>query len=94
MGPMVRLRDLRMAHTLTMRQLAERIGEQGVAITPAGISNVENGHKRASERLLSAWARALGVSPLDVWQGPLRADAYDNSRARASADRDTTQDIP
>lgn len=73
LGPMVRIKDVRRAHTtLTLKQLAERISEQGVPITEAGLSNVENGNKVASDRLLTAWARALGLDPLLMWQGPLR----------------------
>lgn len=68
----MRIRDLRIAHGWTMAQLADRIHEQGVQITEAGISNVENGNKQASDRLLTAWARALGVDPMNVWHGPLR----------------------
>lgn len=71
-GPMVRIKDLRLAHGWTMLQLADRIQEQGVQITEAGISNVENGNKQGSDRLLTAWAKALGVDPLNVWHGPLR----------------------
>lgn len=70
---MVRLKDVRRAFTtLTLKQLAERIQEQGVPITEAGLSNVENGNKVASDRLLIAWANALGLDPLNVWHGPLR----------------------
>lgn len=69
---MVRIRDLRLAHGWTMQQLADRIGELGVDITEAGISNVENGKKKASDRLLSAWAKALGLDPLNVWHGPVK----------------------
>lgn len=69
---MLRIRDLRIAHGITIKQLVERIAEQGVSITEAGISNVETGNKRASDRLLTAWAKALGVQPLDIWHGPLR----------------------
>lgn len=69
---MIRIRELRRAHGLTMAQLAERIAEHGVQITEAGISNIECGNKQASERVLTAWAKALGLSPLDVWHGPLR----------------------
>lgn len=73
LGPMVRLKEVRTKlTTLTQEQLAERIREQGVPITNAGLSNVENGGKPASDRLLTAWARALGLDPLLVWQGPLR----------------------
>ncbi len=85
---MVRIKDLRLAHGLTMVQLAERIQEQGAPITEAGISNVENGNKKGSDRLLTAWAKALGIEPLDVWQGPLRPSATPPRppirRARAS----------
>lgn len=75
LGPMVRLKDVRRAlTTLTLKQLAERIQEQGVPITEGGLSNVENGNKVASDRLLIAWAKALGLDPLTVWHGPLRPD--------------------
>lgn len=70
---MVRIRDLRTARGWTLQQLADRIEEHGVQITEAGISNVENGNKKASDRLLIAWAKALGIEPLNVWHGPLRA---------------------
>lgn len=73
LGPMIRLKEVRTRlTTLTQEQLAERIREQGVEITGAGVSNVENGNKVASDRLLTAWAIALGLDPLLVWQGPLR----------------------
>lgn len=65
---MVRIRVLRQAHDLTIRELADRVGAHGATVSPAGLSNVENGHKRASERLLTAWAKALGVNTLDIWQ--------------------------
>lgn len=72
LGPMIRLKEVRTKlTTLTQEQLAERIREQGVQITNAGLSNVENGNKVASDRLLTAWANALGLDPLLVWQGPL-----------------------
>lgn len=71
---MVRIKELRLAHNLTLSALCERISEHGVAITDSGLSNVENGRKRASDRLLAAWSRALGLHPLDVWQGPIRSD--------------------
>lgn len=83
---MVRLKDVRLKlTTLTQEQLAERIAEHGVSITGAGISNVENGSKVASERLLTAWARALGLDPLLVWQGPLRKPIEPGVPGRRSA---------
>ncbi len=75
LGPMVRIKDMRLAHGWSQSQLAERIAEQGFSVTDAGISNVENGNKKASSRLLIAWARALGIEPLDVWPGMLRPGA-------------------
>lgn len=83
-GPMVRIRDLRLAHGWTMQQLADRIGEFGVDITEAGISNVENGNKKASDRLLIAWSRALGIDPLNVWHGPIKSAALNKPRGRAA----------
>ncbi|MCV2395966.1 helix-turn-helix transcriptional regulator [Actinotalea sp. M2MS4P-6] len=85
LGPMVRISDLRKAHGWTQEQLAGRIVEQGVPITGAGISNVEAGNKQASDRLLTAWARALGVEPLDVWHGPLRKPVVPGMPATRSA---------
>lgn len=73
LGPMVRISDLRKLRNWTQEELADRIGEHGVAITAAGISNVENGNKQASDRLLTAWSLALGIEPMNVWHGPLRA---------------------
>lgn len=69
---MIRIKDLRLSLGLSQGKLAERIAEFGVEVTDAGISNVENGNKKASDRLLIAWAKALGVEPLNVWHGPLR----------------------
>lgn len=68
-GPQVRIRPYRVAVAgLTLEQLAERIGEHGVSVTISHLSNVEKGHQRASERLLRAWALALGLDPLALWQ--------------------------
>lgn len=66
-GPLVTIRDLRKAYGLSIPQLVERIGQQGVSVDPDHISNVELGHKRPSQPLLTAWAKALGVLPLDVF---------------------------
>ncbi len=71
-GPMVRLAELRKIRGWSQEQLASHIGEHGVSITVAGISNVESGAKQASERLLIAWASALGIPDMAVWHGPLR----------------------
>ncbi len=74
LGPMVRTRDLRQARGLTLQQLADRMEEHGVKITEAGLSNIEKGHKRASDRVLLAMSLALGVEPLNVWHGPTRTE--------------------
>lgn len=66
--PMISLRSLREAHGLTSKQLAERIAEQGLDVDPNSLLNVEVGRKKASKRLLTAWARALGVKPVDIRQ--------------------------
>lgn len=65
----VPIRALRLAHNLTLEDLQLRIDDQGVSVTPSALSNAERGKKRVSERLLCAWARALGVHPLDIVQG-------------------------
>lgn len=68
-GPKVGIREVRRAHGLTLEQLADRIEEQGVKRPHAdSLSNIERGHKPAGVGLLNAWAKALGVHPLDVEQ--------------------------
>ena len=68
-GPQIRIRDLREAHGLSVNQLIERIAENGVSgVHPDTIRNVELGYKRASKPLITAWAKALGITALNVWQ--------------------------
>lgn len=67
-GPRVSIRDLREAHGLSVGSLVERIEAQGVSVHPDTIRNVELGHKRASKPLMTAWAKALDLTPLDVEQ--------------------------
>ncbi len=66
--PQVSLRALREAQGIDSRQLAARIREQGVEVHPDTILNIELGHKRASDRLLLAWSRALGTKPHHIRQ--------------------------
>lgn len=82
---MIRIKDLRLAHNLTLKQLADKIAEHGVAISEGGVSNVETGAKQASDRLLIAWARALGIDDLTVWHGPLRKPVEPGVPARKPA---------
>lgn len=72
LGPQVRIRDYREALGISVNQLVERIVATGYNenLHADTIRNVELGHKRASKPLLSAWIKALGLSPLDVWQPP------------------------
>lgn len=65
---MVTLRSLRKALELTGDDLAERIAEQGVTVNTDHLYNVEAGRKRGSEKLIGAWARALRLQRLDVYQ--------------------------
>jgi transcriptional regulator with XRE-family HTH domain len=64
--PMVPIRALRQAHGLTSPALAERIAEFGVTVDPDHILAVELGQAGGSRELLTAWARALNVNPLDI----------------------------
>lgn len=68
-GPQVRIRDYREALGIDVKSLIERLEEQGQPnVHPDTVRNVELGHKRASKALMTAWARALGLNPIDVWQ--------------------------
>ena len=71
-GPQVRLRTLRTLLVGSAEALAARIAEHGVQVHPDHLRNCELGHQRPSDRLLHAWALALGLSPLDVWIAPSR----------------------
>lgn len=62
---MVPLRALREAHGLTLSALAVRIAEFGVTVDPDSLSAVELGHTGVSQKLKTAWARALNINPLD-----------------------------
>jgi transcriptional regulator with XRE-family HTH domain len=65
--PLVSIRAVREAYGLSAQDLITRIGEQGVEVgNTSTIRNVELGHKRPSNRLLVAWAKALRLSPTDI----------------------------
>ncbi|MDO3401926.1 helix-turn-helix transcriptional regulator [Mycolicibacterium neoaurum] len=66
------MKEVRLALGFSQVQVTERMRDHGVEITDAGLSNIENGNKKASDRVLIAWAKALGIEPLNVWHGPLR----------------------
>lgn len=66
--PMVTLRALRHAHGLTGEQLAALIHAYGVRVDTDHLYHVEVGRRRASPRLICAWARALHVTRLDIHQ--------------------------
>lgn len=70
LGPQVPIRELRKAYGLSIAQLCDRIEANGLDKRPHEdtIRNVELGHKRASQPLMSAWAKALGMTVLDVVQ--------------------------
>lgn len=72
LGPMVRMREVRNLKGWTLKETAERMLDHGVEISEGGLSNIENGNKPASRRLLMAWAAAFGLDEMGVWQGPLR----------------------
>lgn len=69
-GAQVPIRALREAHGLSVNDLIVRIQQHGgpAKLHPDTIRNVELGYKRASMPLLTAWAKALGLTSLDVYQ--------------------------
>jgi transcriptional regulator with XRE-family HTH domain len=82
---MVRIRVLRDACGLTAEQLADRMAELGVPVNRNTLYNIEAGAKKPSARVLDAYALALGVHPLDVWQGPLRQGPLRRTAADSSS---------
>lgn len=68
-GPQVPIRELRLAHGLSIEQLRERI-EVYLGKKPHGdtLRNIELGRRNASRPLITAWAKSLGLNPLDVRQ--------------------------
>lgn len=82
-GPQVRIRDSREALGLSVNRLVERIKETGYTekLHADTIRNIELGHKRGSKPLMTAWAKALGLMPLDVWQPPTPAQRKTAARA-------------
>ena len=76
-GPQVSIRILREMRGMTLVQLADRIADNGYGKRPDPdhLSNVERGNKKPSERLMVAWAKALGADDLEVWIAPLMTAA-------------------
>lgn len=62
------IRAARRARGLTIRELAQRL-----QVSPATISAVENGRTGVSVDRLSAYARALGVTPVQLLDGTVSA---------------------
>jgi len=79
--PLIPIRALREAYGLTSVDLAERIyAESGINVHPDSILNIELGRKEGSRRLMTAWANALRIKPIDVHR---RADLSERFAARA-----------
>lgn len=55
--------------------LVQRIKAHGVTVHKDTISNIELGYRRGGDELMTAWAKALGLNPLDVYQPPSQSDA-------------------
>ena len=62
LGPNIRAR--RTEHGLSLRELARRVG-----VSASALSQIENGHSRPSVDTLYALARALGVTPDEIFFG-------------------------
>lgn len=67
--PQVSLRALREALGLTIEQVAQRIRDQGVKLATDSLNNIELGHRKASTRVLLAYAKALSIEPHHIRQG-------------------------
>ncbi|KPG14508.1 hypothetical protein AN911_01835 [Mycobacteroides immunogenum] len=82
-GAQVPIRALREAFGFSVPTLIERIEQAGgpKGTHPDTIRNVELGYKRASKPLMTAWAKALGLSGLDVFQ----PDPLKSSRERVAS---------
>jgi transcriptional regulator with XRE-family HTH domain len=76
-----RIRELREARDLSLRELARKVGE----VSAAHITDIELGRRYPSESLLEKLARELKVSPEELQQYDNRAPVEDLKR-RAEAD--------
>lgn len=65
--PVVTTAVLRKALGRTIQSVCDHINEEhGLKVDRGTISAIENGHRGASSKMLTAYAEALGISPLDV----------------------------
>ena len=86
-SPQVGIRALREAYGLSIRDLMERIEEHGVVVKDdSTIRHIEIGRRRPSKPLLNAWAKALGLNPLDVTV-PIQ------TQSKPEADAEPLQDV-
>ncbi|KZM70963.1 hypothetical protein AWN90_41295 [Nocardia terpenica] len=77
----MRIRNLRQAQGMTVRELIRRIVEHGgPGVHEDTIRNIELGYRGASDELMRAWASALGADPRDIVQQPRCTTCQDKSR--------------
>lgn len=67
--PLVSIREVRLAHGLSARAVADRIeAEEGIEVHPDSLLNIELGNRSGNVALLKAWARVLRLDPMDVYR--------------------------
>lgn len=68
------IRAIRERSDLTIKDLVVALSDEGMAIHPDYLRNIELGHKQPSERLLGAIARALRVQKIAIIGPPKEAE--------------------
>jgi len=75
-----KIRELRAAHDLSLREFAKQIGD----LSPAFLSDVELGRRFPSEKVLAKMARALGAKVEDLLKYDTRPPVEELKRLAAS----------
>lgn len=65
-APLVNIRSVREAYGLSLEDLAQRISEQSHPTTASTLRGVETANGPVSNKLITAWARALRLNPTDI----------------------------
>ncbi|MFC1410368.1 helix-turn-helix domain-containing protein [Streptacidiphilus sp. N1-12] len=64
-------------HGLSGSTLSASMAARGLPMSPANLSNIENGHQRVTVDQLVAFAQVLGLTPEQLLKGPACRSCWD-----------------